>query len=201
GSRGRAAVRGGLSPLLGGAQSPGPAEGAGGAGRPGGPHRHRPLAHRQLARARGVGHVRRPLRRAPRPAPPSHGRALRGPPAAQGLSDQSPPAPHRAEGLAMADTREMFLSEGAPSGGEGSKPLYVNMGPAHPAMHGIVRILAELDGETVVKTDVEIGYLHRAFEKQCESGPYNNAIPYTDRLDYVSPLINNFGYCSAIEKL
>lgn len=101
----------------------------------------------------------------------------------------------------MADTREMFLNEGAPSGGEGSKPLYVNMGPAHPAMHGIVRILAELDGETVVKTDVEIGYLHRAFEKQCESGPYNNAIPYTDRLNYVSPLINNFGYCSAIEKL
>ena len=68
------------------------------------------------------------------------------------------------------------------------------MGPAHPAMHGIVRIFAELDGETVVKTDVEIGYLHRAFEKDCEAGPYNNAIPYTDRLNYVSPLINNFGY-------
>src|SRR5690348_13008339 len=99
------------------------------------------------------------------------------------------------------DTREMFLSEGAPSGGEGSKHLYVNMGPAHPAMHGIVRIFAELDGETVVKTDVEIGYLHRAFEKDCEAGPYNNAIPYTDRLNYVSPLINNFGYSSAIEKL
>ena len=61
------------------------------------------------------------------------------------------------------------------------------MGPAHPAMHGIVRIFAELDGETVVKTDVEIGYLHRAFEKDCEAGPYNNAIPYTDRLNYVSP--------------
>jgi NADH-quinone oxidoreductase subunit D len=53
----------------------------------------------------------------------------------------------------------------------------------------------------VVKTDVEIGYLHRAFEKDCEAGPYNNAIPFTDRLNYVSPLINNFGYCSAIEKL
>jgi NADH-quinone oxidoreductase subunit D len=101
----------------------------------------------------------------------------------------------------MADMRELFLSEGAPSGGEGSKHLYVNMGPAHPAMHGIVRIFAELDGETVVKTDVEIGYLHRAFEKDCEAGPYNNAIPYTDRLNYVSPLINNFGYSSAIEKL
>jgi NADH-quinone oxidoreductase subunit D len=68
-------------------------------------------------------------------------------------------------------------------------------------MHGIIRIFTELDGEVVVKTDVEIGYLHRAFEKDCEVGPYNNAIPYTDRLNYVSPLINNFGYCSAVEKL
>ena len=68
-------------------------------------------------------------------------------------------------------------------------------------MHGIVRIVTELDGEQVVKTDVEIGYLHRAFEKECEVGPYNAAMPYTDRLNYVSPLINNFGLlgggCSA----
>jgi NADH-quinone oxidoreductase subunit D len=68
-------------------------------------------------------------------------------------------------------------------------------------MHGIVRIIAELDGETIVNADVEIGYLHRAFEKMCEQGPYNNAIPYTDRLNYVSPLINNIGYCLAVEKL
>jgi NADH-quinone oxidoreductase subunit D len=95
-------------------------------------------------------------------------------------------------------TRELFLGEGT---GGGSQPLYVNMGPAHPAMHGIVRIFAELDGETIAKADVEIGYLHRAFEKECEIGPYNNAIPYTDRLNYVSPLINNFGYASAVEKL
>jgi NADH-quinone oxidoreductase subunit D len=53
----------------------------------------------------------------------------------------------------------------------------------------------------VVKADMEIGYLHRAFEKDCEAGPYNNAIPYTDRLNYVSPLINNFAYASAVEKL
>jgi len=97
-------------------------------------------------------------------------------------------------------TRELFLGEGAGTGA-GSQHLYVNMGPAHPAMHGIIRIFAELDGETVVKGDVEIGYLHRAFEKDCEAGPYNNAIPFTDRLNYVSPLINNFGYASAIEKL
>src|SRR3970040_2204367 len=96
--------------------------------------------------------------------------------------------------------RELFLGEGPGTGG-GSQNLYVNLGPAHPAMHGIIRIFAELDGEVVVKTDVEIGYLHRAFEKECEAGPHHNAIPYTDRLNYVSPLINNFTYASAVEKL
>jgi NADH-quinone oxidoreductase subunit D len=102
--------------------------------------------------------------------------------------------------MAERTTRELFLGEGAAPGG-GPDHLLVNIGPAHPAMHGIIRIFAELDGEMVVKADVEIGYLHRAFEKDCEMGPYNNAIPYTDRLNYVSPLINNFGYASAIEKL
>ncbi|MFQ5830431.1 MAG: NADH-quinone oxidoreductase subunit D [Candidatus Methylomirabilia bacterium] len=102
--------------------------------------------------------------------------------------------------MAERTKREILLGEGSGTG-SGSQHLYVNVGPAHPAMHGIVRILAELDGETVVKGDVEIGYLHRAFEKECEVGPYNNAIPYTDRLNYVSPLINNFGYASGVEKL
>jgi len=101
-------------------------------------------------------------------------------------------------GEASRTTRELFLGEGA---GGGTQNLTVNIGPAHPAMHGIIRILAELDGEIIVKSDVEIGYLHRAFEKDCEVGPWNNAMPYTDRLNYVSPLINNFGYCSAVEKL
>ncbi len=82
-----------------------------------------------------------------------------------------------------------------------TRSMLLNIGPSHPAMHGIVRIIAELDGETVKSADVEIGYLHRAFEKMCEQGPYNNAIPYTDRLNYVSPLINNIGYCLAVEKL
>jgi len=102
----------------------------------------------------------------------------------------------------MAETarREFMLGEGAGTGG-GSQNLHVNLGPSHPAMHGIIRITAELDGETFVGADVEIGYLHRAFEKDCEVGGWNTAIPYTDRLNYVSPLINNFGYCSAVEKL
>ncbi len=101
----------------------------------------------------------------------------------------------------MAETtkREIMLGEGSGTGAGGN--LQVGMGPAHPAMHGIIRILAELDGETIVNADVEIGYLHRAFEKECEGGGWNNAIPYTDRLNYVSPLINNFAYASAVEKL
>ncbi len=102
----------------------------------------------------------------------------------------------------MADTtrREFMLGEGSGTG-SGSQNLHVGVGPAHPAMHGIIRITSELDGEVIVKADVEIGYLHRAFEKECEQGGWNNAMPYTDRLNYVSPLINNFGYCSAVEKL
>ncbi len=82
-----------------------------------------------------------------------------------------------------------------------TRSMLLNIGPSHPAMHGIVRIIAELDGETVLGAEVEIGYLHRAFEKMCEQGSYNNAIPYTDRLNYVSPIINNIGYCLAVERL
>ena len=79
--------------------------------------------------------------------------------------------------------------------------MFLNIGPSHPAMHGIIKIIAELDGEKVISADVEIGYLHRGFEKMSEQGPYNNVMPYSDRLNYVSPLINNFGYCLAVEKL
>jgi NADH-quinone oxidoreductase subunit D len=99
--------------------------------------------------------------------------------------------------MAQTTIREFMLGEGP----GGSETLTVGVGPAHPAMHGIIRILTELDGETIVKSDVEIGYLHRAFEKDCEVGGWNNAIPYTDRLNYVSPLINNFAYAAAVEKL
>ena len=77
----------------------------------------------------------------------------------------------------------------------------LNMGPAHPAMHGVIRLVLELEGEKVLGCDVEIGYLHRAFEKHAESETWNNVIPWTDRLNYVSPLINNAGYCMAVEKL
>ena len=79
--------------------------------------------------------------------------------------------------------------------------LSLNMGPSHPAMHGIVRLLLTVQGERVMDSDVEIGYLHRGFEKTCENVTYNQCIPYTDRLNYVSPFINNVGYALAVEKL
>jgi NADH-quinone oxidoreductase subunit D len=101
--------------------------------------------------------------------------------------------------MAQTTTREFMLGEG--SGAGASQSMHLGIGPQHPAMHGIIRIVTELDGEYIRRAEVEIGYLHRAFEKDCEIGGWNNAIPYTDRLNYVSPLINNFGYCAAVEKL
>jgi len=79
--------------------------------------------------------------------------------------------------------------------------VIVNIGPSHPATHGTVQIIAELDGERVVRTDVHCGYLHRGFEKECESHTWHNLIPYVDRLNYVSALINDFAYCEAVETL
>ena len=77
----------------------------------------------------------------------------------------------------------------------------LNMGPQHPAMHGVVRLMLELRGEEIVSLDSEIGYLHRSFEKHSETETWNNVMPWTDRLNYVSPLINNTGYAMAVEKL
>lgn len=77
----------------------------------------------------------------------------------------------------------------------------INIGPSHPAMHGTLRVMAELDGETIVRAGVDIGFLHRCFEKMAETHPYNQVIPYTDRLNYCSAPMNNVGYCKAVERL
>ena len=77
----------------------------------------------------------------------------------------------------------------------------LNIGPSHPATHGTLRIMAEMQGERVHRAGVEIGYLHRCFEKMAETHPYNQVIPYTDRLNYCSAPMNNVGYCRAVEKL
>ncbi|MBI4379479.1 MAG: NADH-quinone oxidoreductase subunit D [Nitrospinae bacterium] len=79
--------------------------------------------------------------------------------------------------------------------------MVINMGPSHPVTHGTVKFVVTLDGETIVNFEVEIGYLHRGFEKMCESGLWEQAFPYTDRLNYVSSMINNVGYALAVEKL
>ncbi len=82
-----------------------------------------------------------------------------------------------------------------------TRSMLLNVGPSHPAMHGVIRLIMELEGEKIKGVDVEIGYLHRAFEKMCETVMYTQCFPYTDRLNYVSPLINNVGFAMAVEKL
>ena len=82
-----------------------------------------------------------------------------------------------------------------------AEPMLINIGPSHPATHATLRFQAKLDGETILDLEPEFGYLHRGFEKESEAATWTQVIPYTDRLNYVSPLINNFGYCLAVERL
>jgi NADH-quinone oxidoreductase subunit D len=79
--------------------------------------------------------------------------------------------------------------------------MELQMGPSHPAAHGTIKFNLKLDGERVADCDVEVGYLHRAFEKMCEQGTWTQCFPYTDRLNYASPCINNVGFALAVEKL
>jgi len=79
--------------------------------------------------------------------------------------------------------------------------LVLNMGPSHPATHGVLRLVLELDGEVITKADPDVGYLHRGDEKIAENMHYNQFVPYTDRLDYLAPLANNVAYALAVEKL
>jgi NADH-quinone oxidoreductase subunit D len=82
-----------------------------------------------------------------------------------------------------------------------SEPMKLNMGPSHPAMHGTIRMILDLDGEVIQEVDVQPGYLHRGFEKSCERGTWHQVYPYADRLNYVSPMLNNVGFSLAAEKL
>ncbi len=79
--------------------------------------------------------------------------------------------------------------------------LVLNMGPSHPATHGVLRLILELDGEIITKADPDVGFLHRGDEKIAENMHYNQFVPYTDRLDYLAPLANNVAYAMAVEKL
>jgi NADH-quinone oxidoreductase subunit D len=82
-----------------------------------------------------------------------------------------------------------------------SKRMTVNLGPSHPAMHGVTRAVVELDGEMIVEMKLDIGFLHRGFEKSCENVTWTQCFPYTDRLNYVSSIMNNVGFALAVEKL
>jgi NADH-quinone oxidoreductase subunit D len=102
------------------------------------------------------------------------------------------PATRTAEALpSMVDELEEVHGE----------PMVLNMGPSHPATHGVLRIVLELDGEIITRAVPEIGYLHRGDEKIAENMTYTQFIPYTDRLDYLAPLANNVAYALAVEKL
>jgi NADH-quinone oxidoreductase subunit D len=93
-----------------------------------------------------------------------------------------------------------FQDEGLPRDLDTDRQI-LNMGPSHPATHGTVKFLIELEGENIVNLDIQVGYLHRGFEKECEAGTWYQAIPYTDRLNYNSAILANVGYCMAVEKL
>jgi NADH-quinone oxidoreductase subunit D len=116
----------------------------------------------------------------------------------------------------MATTQEIEVGDAAARAGAGVPPvapgeeplqdmhgekMVLNMGPSHPATHGVLRIVLELDGEIITKAIPDIGYLHRGDEKIAENMTYNQFIPYTDRLDYLAPLANNVAYALAVEKL
>jgi len=79
--------------------------------------------------------------------------------------------------------------------------MTINMGPQHPATHGVLRIVLELDGEVIVRSTPHLGHLHRGIEKLAESKTYHQAIPLTDRLDYTNAMGNNLAYVLAVEKL
>src|SRR5580698_6030864 len=79
------------------------------------------------------------------------------------------------------------------------KYLRLNLGPSHPATHGTLRIFVSLEGEIIRDMKLEIGYLHRCFEKMAETHTWNQVIPFTDRLNYVSAMMNNVGYVHAVE--
>jgi NADH-quinone oxidoreductase subunit D len=97
-----------------------------------------------------------------------------------------------------------FPTAAAESGREttsGDRTLVLNMGPQHPSTHGVLRLVLEIDGETIVRLRPEIGFLHTGIEKTCEAKFYQQVVPLTDRIDYLCPLTNNLAYCLAVEKL
>lgn len=106
----------------------------------------------------------------------------------------------------MATTKEISIGDMGSRASEvegelKGETMALNVGPSHPTTHGVLRLLTELDGDTITKCEPVIGYLHRGDEKIAENMTYNQFVPYTDRLDYLAPLANNVAYAMAVEKL
>lgn len=124
-------------------------------------------------------------------------------PIEQGQELSQPEKLYSDHDIARAAHRASLAQHPAGSGEEiqATDLLTVNLGPSHPAMHGCLRAEVLLDGETIVDARAEIGYLHRCFEKEAEDHTWAQVMPYTDRLNYCSPLLNNVIYAQAVEKL
>ena len=103
------------------------------------------------------------------------------------------------------ESKHAWLEERHAGDGEAEDPLehemILNIGPQHPATHGVLRCVVKLDGELIEKAVIDIGYLHRGIEKLAESKTYQEFMPYTDRMDYLAPYANNVAWCLAVEKL
>ena len=112
------------------------------------------------------------------------------------MDDRAPSQTPRRVAIGFGDAANLAEADELPTE---SMPL--NMGPSHPAMHGTVRMVLEVEGEKIRTADVQIGFLHRCFEKEAENATWTQIFPYTDRLNYVSPMLNNVGYALAVEKL
>src|SRR6059058_503044 len=96
---------------------------------------------------------------------------------------------------------DLYRVEEIGPGPETGGNMIVNIGPQHPSTHGVLRLVTELDGETVVNLEPVIGYLHTGFEKTYEAKTYLGGVTLTDRMDYLNPMHNNLGYSLAVEKL
>jgi len=113
-------------------------------------------------------------------------------------------APPEIDNLLIPDVEDVVADSARhdeKSGSEGDQTMVLNMGPQHPSTHGVLRLVLEIDGETVVSCAPDIGYLHTGIEKTCEAKFYQQVVPLTDRIDYLSPMTNNLCYCLAVEKL
>src|ERR1700723_851019 len=107
-------------------------------------------------------------------------------------------------GLPLVDAADYVIApliEPRMEEGNKDRTMVLNMGPQHPSTHGVLRLVLEIDGETVVKVVPDIGYLHTGIEKTCEAKFYQQVVPMTDRIDYLCPMTNNLAYALAVEKL